>query len=122
MSEENNWKVEFQNAAGQDIFDAAGYKNPVTMDLVTEDTFVHLGLVQMAHADDETQSFGCDVIPLSDTWEKAVVTAEDFGLKDVEVRKSDIGQDAINNAYNQAYLERQASGNAGPDVAGDVFG
>lgn len=114
MSQENNWKVEFQTAAGgknYNVFEATGYKSPLTMDLVTEDTFVHLGLVQMAHADHGTQSMGCDVIPLSDTWEKAVVTAEEFGLKDVEVRKGDISEDAQIAAFNQAYMERKESGN-----------
>ena len=115
MSQENNWKVEFQNAAGGNVFEAAGYKSPMTMDLVTEDTFVHLGLVQMAHADHGTQSMGCDVIPLSDTWEKAVVTSKDFNLDAVEVRKGDIGQDAINAAHNQAYQERRDNGNNGLD-------
>lgn len=115
----NNWTVQFKNSAEQTVFDAQGYKNPVTMDLVTEDTFVHLGLVQMAHKDHGTQSMGCDVIPLRDTWEKAVVTAEEFGLKDVDVRKVDISQEAMNEAHNQAYMERRDSG---PDIAGDVFG
>ena len=119
MSQENNWKVEFQDAASNTVFEAEGYKNPVTMDLVTEDTFVHLGMVAMAHKDHGTQSMGCDVIPLRDTWGKAVVTAEIFGLDAVEVRKADIGQEALNAAHNQAYQERNHSG--GDDLFPDMF-
>lgn len=119
MSQDNNWKVEFQDASNNAVFEAEGYKNPVTMDLVTEDTFVHLGLVQMAHKDHGTQSMGCDVIPLRDMWEKAVVTSEEFGLDAVEVGKADIGQDAMNAAHNQAYQERKQNG--GDDLFPDMF-
>lgn len=116
---DNNWKVEFQTAAGDRVFDAEGYKNPVTMDLVTEDTFVFQGLVQMAHADHETQSMGCDVIPLSETWEKAVVNSDIFGLSNVEVSKQDISEETRIAAHNEAYMSRR---DQGPDIAGDVFG
>lgn len=119
MSHDNNWKVEFQRASGEPVFTAEGYKSPLTMDIVTEDSFVHLGLVQMSHRDEGTQSMGCDVVPLMDTWEKALVNADVFGLKDIEVARRDYTENAINEARNQAYLERR---NSGPDIAGDVFG
>ena len=119
MSQDNNWKVEFQDAASNTVFEAEGYKNPMTMDLVTEDSFVHLGLVQMAHRDHGTQSMGCDVIPLSDSWKKAVVTSEEFGLDAVEVTKTDFGQDGIIAAQNQAYTERKQNGE--DDLFPDMF-
>lgn len=125
MSEQTpNWKVEFQNASGGQVFEAKGYKSPMTMDLVTEDTFIRLGLIEMEKQDALTQGFGCDVEPLMNTWEKAVVNAEDFGITDFEVAHAELDADLFNSARDQAYQEMQNNSRSRVgqrDVAGGVF-
>lgn len=117
---ENNWKVEFMAAAGT-IFTAEGHKAPDNKELVTEDTFIHLGLVAMEKQDSFTQGFGADVMPLSSMWDRAVVNAEDFGIEGLEVSKSELDQDLFDSAYNDAYREIHAERRSTPDIAGDIF-
>lgn len=103
----DNWKVEFQNAAGQNVFIAGGHESVMTTDIKTPETFLFKGLVKMEEQDAATQDFGCDVEPVSETWKKAVINAQDFGIVDQEITLESVDPAVLTSAREQADINLQ---------------
>jgi hypothetical protein len=98
----NNWSAIFKDAAGNNVFTAGGNESELTTDIKTGETFLFQALVQMEEQDMATQGSGCDVVPVRDTWAKAVINAAPFGIKDYEVARESVTQATLDAAMSTA--------------------
>lgn len=100
----SNWTAVFKDAVDNTVYTSAGYESELTMDIKTGETFLFKALVDMSEKDIATQDMGCDVVPVRDTWVKAVINAVPFGITDYEVNRVDVSDATIQSAYEQAEI------------------
>lgn len=100
----SNWKAEFQDAAGQTVYTAAGHQSEMTMDIKTPETFLNLALVEMETMELARSARGPNIVPLRDSWDKVKIDAPIFGINDHEFERSDVTDQMLYSARTNAQV------------------